>query len=176
MDYDPPPLPAEFRVENRSERVYIFGFVRMLPAAMWITGIILVVLLGSYHRPQPAVMILLSAIVLVVPILVDRSSLLDPVDYVTFGQQLTVKRLAGKKSHPPDRVLQIEFSSVDGDDYNDRNRRLQQYAVTIRLKHAWRAHLLIASHHAPSIAAWANAHGKKVVGLVPGTARGERLL
>lgn len=166
--YDSPELPAEFRVENRSERVYIFGFVRMLPAAMWIVGIILIVLLGNYHRPHPAVLIALTAIVLVVPVLVDRSSLLDPVDHVTFGSQLLVKRLAGKKDYPLDRVLQIEFSSFEGNDYDDRSRQLQQCDVTIRLRRAWSVRLLIASQHVVSIAAWASGHGKKVVGVEPG--------
>ncbi|HUR55170.1 MAG TPA: hypothetical protein VMZ71_13635, partial [Gemmataceae bacterium] len=75
--------PIPFKVENRSDRVYVFGFLRMLPAGMWLGGIVLIVYLAAYVKASPEVLLALTVLVLIGPILIDRSTLLDPVDSVT---------------------------------------------------------------------------------------------
>jgi len=160
---EPRPIPADFRVMDRSDRVWFYGFARMIPLVMWLGGIGLMIFVVSQFRPSPAVALPMVVLVFAVPIVLDRSKILDPVEYINFGEYVMVKRIVSKRSLPFERVRQIEFSTPDGEDFDDKNKGRRMKDVTIRFRRAWPAKLNATGEDAVSIADWANAYGLKLV-------------
>ena len=87
----------------------------------------------------------------------------DPVDHITFGDTLIVKRLAKLTPFALDRVHQVEFKSSEGSDYDDRNRGRAICEITLRIRRAWPAKFLTTQQHAIAIADWAKANDKAIV-------------
>jgi hypothetical protein len=103
------------RVENRSDRVWVFGYLRMVPLLLFVGGVLLIVfVLGRGAPVQPAFGIAVILLVIVLPFTLDRTSLLDPVDYVILGDRVRVKRLAGERVWPLDRVVGVELDRPEG--------------------------------------------------------------
>jgi hypothetical protein len=151
-------------VDNRSDRVWVFGYLRLIPAVLWLGGILLFFLAVVYFkRIDPIVGLPLLAIILVGPLILDRSTLLDPVNYLVFGPTgVLVQRLAGRKTYSLDVLRQIEVVHPEGEDYDEkqRARRFAELTLTFRRR---RARLLATHADAVRVAEWAAARSISVV-------------
>jgi hypothetical protein len=154
-----------FRVENQSDRVWVFGYLRMAPLALFLFGVAAATILPNvgftswYLRPAFLV------VCVAVSLLLDRSPVLDPVDFIELGIRLRVKRLAGNRVWEIGRIQCIEFKEVASDDYDERRRRDKLVQLTIRLRHAWPSPRLLVSDTArEKIAVWADAQGIAAAG------------
>lgn len=156
-------MRPDFRVLDRSDRVWFYGFARMIPPIMWLGGIGVMIFVVNQFRPSTAVALPLVTLLFLGPIALDRSKILDPVEYINFGEYVMVKRIISKRSLPHDRVVQIEISYPEGDDYDDRNKGRQMKDVTIRFRRAWPAKLHVTDEDATLIADWAKANGRKII-------------
>lgn len=157
------PAPTAFRILDRSERVWYYGIARMIPAVLWLGGIGLMIFLVAQFRISTPVALPLAILVFLGPIAMDRSKLLDPVEYIHFGEFVMVKRIVSKRSLPFDRVVQVEISHSEGDEYDDRYKGRQMKDVTIRFRRAWPAKLHVPHEDAGLIADWAHAFGRKLI-------------
>lgn len=157
------PIPTEFRVRDRSDRVWFYGFARMIPPGMWLGGIFIMIVVGTQVRIPPVVALPILALIFVLPVILDRSKLLDPVDYINFGEYVMVKRIVSKRSFPIDRIRQIELSSPEGEDFDDQNRSQRMCDVAIRFRRAWPAKILATREDVASIASWARISGLKIL-------------
>jgi hypothetical protein len=157
------PNPADFRVADQSNRRWAYGFIRMAPFMLWVAGICMLALLMGVIQEFAAMGLILAPIFLIVPLIIDRSPLLDPVDYVNFGECVMVKRLASQRSYVPERIHEIEFKAPPHEDYDDLHAGRRCTDVTIRLVRAWPARLLAKHEDAIAIACWANARRVRVV-------------
>jgi hypothetical protein len=153
-----------FRVFNRSDRVWIFGYVRMIPFVLFVGGIFGLILLNWAVGGLPLPFAIpASILVLVVPFVLDRLPGLNPVNYIWISNDLQVFRAAGRKrAYPPDRILAVEFAPREGEDYDDRDKTRRMTNVTFRLQRAWPAHLVATHESAVAIAVWARMHGRPI--------------
>jgi hypothetical protein len=77
---------------------------------------------------------------------------------------IRVVRLAGRsREYAADRVVQIELSPREGEEYDDRQPSRVGMDVTIRFRRAWPARLLASPDDARHIADWARRQGKPVI-------------
>jgi hypothetical protein len=168
----PPPVdvPAgPVRVFNRSDRVWVYGYVRMAPLVLLFGGIALLLILNQQLRRLPdEVAIAVLFVCLVGPFVLDRLPPLNPVNFVWLSDAIRVVRLAGRpRDYPPERVVRIELAPREGEEYDDRQPSRGGMDVTIRFKWAWKASLLASPQDARQLADWARRHGKPVVELHP---------
>ena len=161
--------PTPVRVFNRSERVWVYGFVRMAPLFLLFVGLAALLLLHHHFKRLPdGVAIPLVFFCLIGPFVLDRWPGLNPVNYLWLAADLQVTRLAGRpRRYPPDRVLQIELASREGEEYDDRKPSRGGMDVTIRLRRAWPVRVLVSPSGAKLLADWARRHGKPVVEPIP---------
>jgi hypothetical protein len=162
---DPRP-PAELvRVFNRSDRVWVYGYVRMAPVVLLFGGLALLLILKEYLRRLPdEVAISLLFVCLVGPFVLDRLPMLNPVNYLWLSDAIRVARLVGRpRDYPPGRVVGIELAPREGEEYDDRQPARGGMDVTIRFRRAWTASLLVSPRDARHLADWARRHGKPVV-------------
>jgi hypothetical protein len=155
-----PREPDAVRIENRSDRVWVYGFVRLVPGVLFLGGIIGMWILVNYARPLPLAVAFLAGIAVVaVPFALDRSTLLDPVDYVLLGKEwLHVKRLAGRRNFLIRDVRRIEFMRPPGEDYDERQKIRRYVEVTIRLPGIrLPARLLVSARESGLVMKWATA-------------------
>jgi hypothetical protein len=148
----------ELKVENRSDRVWVFGYVRMVPLLLFVGGIPIAIVLGDVARSYPALFGPAYLVLFVcVPLFLNWLPALDPVDYVAFGgDRLRVKRLAGNRTWDLDRVERVEFSDPFGEDFDEAQRARRLVWVTVRLRRAWPSpRLLVSDAAARRIADWA---------------------
>jgi hypothetical protein len=162
-------VQAPFRVFNRSDRVWIFGYVRMIPFVLFVGGIFGIILLNWAVGPLPLpIAIPVCVLVLVVPFVLDRLTALNPVNYIWLADDLQVFRVAGRKrACPAERVLAVEFAPREGEDYDDRDKTKRMTEVTIRLRRAWPVRLLAAHESAVAITVWARTRGLPIVESAP---------
>ena len=73
-----------------------------------------------------------------------------------------VKRLVKQRSHPLERIKQIEFAAPPGEDYDDQHTGRKCSDVTIRIECYWPARLLATHDDVTAIACWARAHRIRV--------------
>jgi hypothetical protein len=144
--------------------VWIFGYLRMAPLALFLFGVAAAAILVNTTNIGFGAARYLGAVFVIVfiavPFILDRSPILDPVDYVEFGIRVRVKRLAGNRMWEIGRIQSIEFKEVAGEDYDEQRQRGSLTQLTIRLRHAWPSpRLLINDAARQKIAAWAAAHG-----------------
>lgn len=156
------PIPTAFRVVDQSNRRWAYGFIRMAPAMMYVGGIALVVFILIVFPSYRVAGMILAPFVLVVPVLIDRSALLDPVDYINFSEHMMVKRLVKQRSHPPERIKQIKFAKPSGEDYDDQHTGRRCTEVTIRINGYWPAKLLVKHEDTRAISEWAALNGVQV--------------
>ncbi|HEX3149763.1 MAG TPA: hypothetical protein VHR66_16930 [Gemmataceae bacterium] len=168
---------APLRVFNRSDRVWIFGYVRMIPFVLFVGGIFGMVLLHWAVGDLPlAVAIPLGLFVIVVPFVLDRLPALNPVNYIWIADDLQVIRAAGRKrAYAPEHILAVEFAPREGEDYDDRDKNKRMTEVTFRLRHAWPVHLLAAHESAVAIAVWARTRGLPISEPPTRSERGEHV-
>ena len=156
----------ELKVENRSDRVWAFGYVRMVPLLLFVGGIPIAVVLGDVARAYPAVFAPAYLVLFVLtPLFLNWLPALDPVDFVVLGNRLRVKRLASNRTWELDRVEGVEFSEPLGADYDEAQRARRLVWVTIRLRRAWPSpRLLVSDAAARRIADWADRRQVPVAG------------
>jgi len=152
----PPPYRL-VRVENRSDRVWVFGYLRMVPLLSFLGGVILMVfVLGRGAPVHPAFGIAVLVGVIILPFVLDRGPLLDPVDFVFLGDPVRVKRLAGDRTWPLSGIAGVELDRPEGEDYDEGQLTRRFVRVTIRLRHAWPSpRLLVTESDARAVAEWA---------------------
>lgn len=155
---------APVRVFNRSDRVWVYGYLRMMPLGFFIGSILLIVLLERHVRQLPAPAIVgLVFVCLVGPVVLDRLPQFNPVNYVWLTPEMQVIRLAGgPRRYPPDRVTQIELAPREGEDYDDQQPARGGMDATIRIRSAWPARLLVSPADAVHLRTWAERFGKPV--------------
>jgi hypothetical protein len=156
----------ELKVENRSDRVWAFGYVRMVPLLLFVGGIPIAIVLGDVARAYPAVFGPTYLVLFVlVPLFLNWLPALDPVDFAVFGDRVRVKRLAGNRTWDLDRVERVEFSDPSGQDYDEAQRARRLVWVTIRLRRAWPSpRLLVSDIAGRRIAEWAARRQVPVTG------------
>ena len=159
---EPAPTHA-FRVADQSNRRWAYGFIRMAPFLMYVAGICMLLLLFRVEPELGAIGLLLAPVFFLGPLILDRSALLDPVDYVNFSEHMMVKRLVKQRSHPPERIIQIEFTAPPGEDYDDELAGRRFKALTIRIAGHWPAKLLVTHDDARAIRDWARANRVRLV-------------
>jgi hypothetical protein len=152
------------RVFNRSDRVWVYGYVRMAPVVLLFGGIALLLALREHLRRLPdEVAIALLFVCLVGPFVLDRLPMLNPVNYLWLAGAIRVARLAGRpRDYPPERVVGIDLAPREGEEYDDRQASRGGMDVTIRFRRAWPASLLVSPQDARHLADWARRHGKPV--------------
>jgi hypothetical protein len=153
------PVPrTELKVENRSDRVWAFGYVRMVPLLLFVGGIPIAVALGDVARTYPAVFGPAYLVLFVlVPLFLNWLPALDPVDFVALGgDRVRIKRLAGNRTWEMSRVERVEFAEPLGEDFDEAQRARRLVWVTIRLRRVWPSpRLLVSDVAARRIADWA---------------------
>jgi hypothetical protein len=157
----------ELKVENRSDRVWVFGYVRMVPLILFVGGIPIAVALGDVARAVPALFGPAYLVLFVLlPLFLNWLPALDPVDFVAFGgDRVRIKRLAGNRTWPLDRVERVEFSAPFGEDFDEAQRARRLVWVTIRVRRTWPdPRLLVSDAAARRIADWADRRGISVAG------------
>ena len=156
--------PAPVRVFNRSDRVWVYGFVRMAPVFLLFVGLATLLIIHQHFKRLPdAIAFTLLFVCLIVPFILDRWPGLNPVNYVWLTEQLHVARLAGRaRAYPADRVLRVELAPRDGEEYDDRKPARGGMDVTVRLRRAWPVRLLTSPQDAQLIVDWARQHGRPV--------------
>lgn len=166
MSADRPDRILELKVENRSDRVWAFGYVRMVPLLLFVGGIPIAIALGDVARAYPAVFGPAYLVLFVcVPLFLNWLPALDPVDFVVLGDRVRVKRLAGNRRWDLDQVERVEYSEPLGADYDEAQRARHLVWVTIRVRRAWPApRLLVSDAAARRIADWADRRQIPVVG------------
>jgi hypothetical protein len=152
-----PDATGEFRVENRSDRVWVYGYLRVAPPILWFGGLLGFVFAVDFVRVHPAAGLTILAAILIGPLILDRSTLLDPVDFVRFGNPILIKRLAGKRELPSDRLLQVRIGLPTGEDFDEKQRARRYAELTLRFRGARSAWLLVSHSDAVRVAAWAAA-------------------
>jgi hypothetical protein len=153
------------RVQNRSDRVWVFGYLRMVPLLLFVGGVVLMVfVLGRGAPVQPEFGIAVIVIVIILPFTLDRTSLLDPVDYVILGDRVRIKRLAGERVWPLDRVVGVELDRPEGEDYDEGQLARRFVHVTLRLRRAWPApRLLVTESDARAVSEWATSYNIRML-------------
>jgi hypothetical protein len=157
----------ELKVENRSDRVWVFGYVRMVPLILFVGGIPIAIALGDVARAYPALFGPAYLVLFVfVPLFLNWLPALNPVDFVAFGDdRVQVKRLAGNRTWDLGRVERVEFSEPFGGDFDEAQRARRLVWVTIRLRQAWPSpRLLVSDVAARKIADWATRRQVPVAG------------
>lgn len=167
MTDGPPPAgtpAAPVRVFNRSDRVWVYGYVRMAPLVLLFGGIALLVILNQQLRRLPdAAAITVLFVCLVGPFVLDRLPPLNPVNYLWLSNTIRIARLAGRaRDFAPDRVIRIELAPREGEEYDDQQPSRGGMDVTIRFRGAWPARLLVSPQDAGELSDWARRHGKSV--------------
>ena len=159
--------PSPVRVFNRSDRVWVYGFVRMAPLLLFAVGVTTLFFLHrQFGRLPDAVAFPLLFVCLVVPFVLDRWPGLNPVNYLWLSAELEVTRLAGRpRRYPSDRVVRVELARREGEEYDDRKPARGGTDVTVRLRWAWPVRLLATPSDARLVADWARQHGLTVVTL-----------
>ena len=72
-----PDATGEFRVENRSDRVWVYGYLRVAPPILWFGGLLGFVFAVDFVRVHPAAGLTILAAILIGPLILDRSTLLN---------------------------------------------------------------------------------------------------
>lgn len=136
-----------------------------MPFVFFISSILLIVLLERHVRQLPApAIVALGFVCLVGPLVLDRLSLFNPVNYVWLTTEMQVIRLAGgPRRYPPDRVTQIELAPREDEEYDDQQSARGGMDTTIRNRSAWPARLLVSPADAVHLRTWAERFGKLVV-------------
>ena len=150
---------------NRSDRVWVYGYVRMAPVVLLFGGLALLLILKAVP-PAPA-----GRGRHLAPVrLLDRAVRARPVADAEPGQlPLAVGRDPGGPAGrpaaglPAGKVVGIELAPREGEDYDDRQPARGGMDVTIRFRRAWPASLLVSPQDARHLADWARRHGKPVV-------------
>jgi len=158
--------PAEWSVvENRSDRIWIFGWLRLAPAILWFGGLLLLCVFGRYlSTVNPWIVVGAILLTGLVPVCLDRSRLLDPVDFIALGPSAVyVKRLAGRRAFSSADVAQIQLSKPADEDYDERQRTRRYVEVVIRFHRQWPYRLLVSPNDAAKIVHWAGQHSRPVV-------------
>ena len=159
-----PAAPVALQVDNRSDRVWVYGYLRLVPAILWIGGLLTFVIAVEYIRPDPILALCVFAVVLVGPLILDRSTLLDPVNDVVFGPiGLLVRRLAGKRAYSAAELLRIEVVRPAGEDYDEMQRARRFAELTLHFRRNRRARLLVTHGDAVRVAEWAAARNVPIV-------------
>jgi hypothetical protein len=165
-DGPPPPdvPPGPVRVFNRSDRVWVYGYVRMAPLVILFGGIALLLFLNQQLRRLPdGVAISVLFVCFVGPFVLDRLPPLNPVNYLWLTDAIRVVRLAGRpRDYLPQRVVGIELAPREGEEYDDRQPSRGGMDVTIRFRRAWPATLLVSPEDARQLADWARRRGAAV--------------
>lgn len=168
MTDGPPPAdvpPGPVRVFNRSDRVWVYGYVRMAPLVLLCGGIAVLVVLNHQLRRLPdAAAIAVLFVCFVGPFVLDRLPALNPVNYLWLSDVIRVVRLAGRpRDYPPERVVRIDLAPREGDEYDDRQPARGGMDVTVRFRRAWKASLLVSPQDARHLTDWARRHGRPVL-------------
>ena len=162
---DEPLDPDGVRIENRSDRVWVYGFVRMIPVVMFFGTIaVFVAVMMTGNRLSREITFFSTAVVLILAVVLDRSALIDPVNYVLLGQRgIFVQRLAGRRSFWMREIGGVEFRQPSGEDYDEKQKARRFAEVTIRVSR-WRfpARLLVSEREAGLVQEWAEKHGLSV--------------
>jgi hypothetical protein len=155
--------PDVLRIDNRSDRVWVFGYLRLAPLILWLGGLVGFIFVVEYFKLHPTVAFPLFWVVLIGPLVLDRSRLLDPVNFVLFGVHgILVQRLAGKRTYPLDQVERIDMVRPEGEDYDEKQRARRFAELTLHFKKRHRARLLATHEDAVRVAAWAAARGVSI--------------
>jgi hypothetical protein len=156
--------PAPVRVFNRSDRVWVYGFVRMAPLLLLFVGLATLLFFHQHFKRLPdEVAVPLVFVCLIGAFVLDRWPGLNPVNYVGLSADLEVTRLAGRpRGYPPDRVVRVELAPREGEEYDDRKPARGGIDVTVRVRRAWPVRMLVSPRDAQVVAAWARGHGKPV--------------
>ena len=153
--------PDAVRIDNRSDRVWVYGFVRLVPGVMFFGAIaVFVAVMLAGGRPSRQITFFATIAVLIVAVAVDRSALIDPVDYLLIGRRgVYVKRLAGKRNFRLREVRGVDFRHPEGEDYDEKQKARRYVEVTLRLSR-WRypARLLVSEREAGLVREWAATH------------------
>jgi hypothetical protein len=159
----PPPVPpgGAVRVFNRSDRVWVFGFVRMAPLVLFVGGMVALCLLSTQLRDLPTGVVLpLTIIVIFGPFGLDRLPQLNPVSFLVLSARLRVTRIAGRpREFGPDRVASVELAPREGEDYDDRDRGKRLVDAVVRFHGGWPARLQVTEEAAAALADWARGNG-----------------
>ena len=160
----PDPTSVPLRIENRSDRVWVYGYLRLAPPILWLGGLVGFVFAVEFVHPHPTVGLTVFAVIIVGPLILDRSTLLDPVDFVVLADRVRVKRLAGNREFSLDRLVQITVTHPTGEDYDDRQRAHRFAELAVQFRGARPARLLVSHDDAVRVAAWAAAHQVPLTG------------
>ena len=155
-----PPAPGALRVDNRSDRVWAYGYLRLVPAILCVGGLLAFVIAVEFIRPHPLPALCVFAVVIVGPLLLDRSTLLDPVNFLLFGPVgVLVQRLAGKRAFSAQELLRIEVARPEGEDYDEKQRARRFAELTLHFRGRRRARVLATHADTVRVAEWAAARG-----------------
>jgi hypothetical protein len=161
FDRDVPHDLDAVRIDNRSDRVWVYGFVRMIPGVMFFGTVIVFVAVMMAGGPLTReIAFFATAAILILAVALDQSALIDPVDFLLIGRRgVYVKRLAGKRNFWLREVRGVEFRHPDGEDYDEKQKARRYIEVTIRLPR-WRfpARLLVSEREAALVREWAVGH------------------
>src|SRR5262245_5585389 len=157
--------PPEYAVvENRSDRVWVYGWLRLAPPILWLGGLLFLCLLGRYLVSEPWIVIVALFLIVLVPVYLDRSRLLDPVDFIALGPSAVyVKRLAGRRAYISADVTQVEFTKPADEDYDEKQLSRRYVEVVLRFRQSRAYRLLAFPNEAARIATWAAQHSRPIV-------------
>lgn len=159
------PDPGAVQVFNRSDRVWVYGYVRTASLVLFLVGPLGILMLTDNVGGIPSAVGLAAVLAIIFGLLaLERAPLFNTVKCVWLGDRLHVARMAGRtRAYPPDRVQGVELAQPEGQEYDDNRTAGPLTQVTIRLHQAWPVRLLVAAEDARRVTDWAAARQKPVV-------------
>jgi len=170
-DRSPPAAPGgAVRIFNRSDRVWIYGYVRLAPLVVFFVGMATLCVVSTQIKDLPTTVVLpLTIIIFVGPFVLDRLPQLNPVNFLILSKQLRVTRIAGRPwDFAPARIVSVELTPREGEEYDDGDRGRRLVNVVVRFRGRWPARLVATDEAATALANWARRRGRPVHEPPPG--------
>jgi hypothetical protein len=158
--HDPNKSNKPIKIANRSEKIWLCGFLRLAPFLSVVGAIVLALVTNSFNR-YPAVTGIGLLTLIVVAVIVDRSSLLNPTDVIWLGVNLKVKQLVGGYEVDVQAVKSVELIPVDTHDYDDRHQPTMKLVMRISSKP--NVSMLVPLAAVEPIIQWATQHQRPII-------------
>ena len=156
-----PREPDAVRIENRSDRVWVFGFVRLVPGILFFGSLVAMGVVAAVGPPIPLPVAFIAGVAAIaIPLALDRSTLLDPVDCVLLGNEwVHIKRLAGRRNFPVRDIRAVELKKPSGEDYDERQKVRRYAEITFQLPGLrLPARMMVSEREAGLVRDWAVGH------------------